>query len=394
MPEMYTVVVAGHLCLDVIPDLSRSSKEKFEQMFRPGRLLDVGPITFSTGGAVSNTGLALNKLGIKTALMGKVGEDIFGQAIQQIVASYGADLTGGMIVDKNAASSYTIIVNPPGVDRIFLHCPGANDTFTAQDVKYDLLGDARLFHFGYPPLMKRMYQDDGAELVEIFRRARMKCVTTSLDMALPDPNSPAGKANWPAIVKAVMPYVDVFLPSIEEILYMLRRDTYDDLIGKAGANFLPLVTPELLSDLSRELIELGAKVVGLKLGDRGLYVHTAGQSAIELMGRAQPSNPAAWANRELWSPCFQVDVVGTSGSGDSTIAGFLTGLLRDMSPEDTVTAAVAVGACNVEKADTLSGVRSWEATQQRIAQGWQRLNLTVESADWRYDNAQSIWIAG
>src|SRR5512135_839910 len=99
MSHPYSAVVAGHLCLDVIPDLSRSNKEKFESMFQPGRLLDVGPVTFSTGGAVSNTGLALNKLGIKTALMGKVGDDIFGQAIQQIVASYGADLTGGMIVD-------------------------------------------------------------------------------------------------------------------------------------------------------------------------------------------------------------------------------------------------------------------------------------------------------
>jgi sugar/nucleoside kinase (ribokinase family) len=257
------------------------------------------------------------------------------------------------------------------------------------------LSDARLFHFGYPPLMRRMYEDDGAELAEIFRRAKLKCVTTSLDMALPDPNSPAGKAHWPAIIRGVMPYVDVFLPSIEEILYMLRRDTYNDLISRAGGvNFLPLVTPELLADLAHELIDLGTKVVGLKLGDRGLYVHTAGAQAIELMGRAQPSDPAAWASQELWAPCFEVGVVGTSGSGDSTIAGFLSALLRDMSPQQAVTSAVAVGACNVEAADTLSGVRTWEETMDRIAHGWRRLSLSVQSADWRFDNAQSLWIAG
>ena len=394
MPEKYTAVVAGHLCLDVIPDLSRSSKDKFERMFQPGRLLDVGPMTFSTGGAVSNTGLALNKLGIKTALMGKVGDDIFGQAIQQIVASYGADLTGGMIVDPKVASSYTIIINPPGIDRIFLHCPGANDTFTAADVRYDLLSDARLFHFGYPPLMKHMYENDGEELVEVFRQAKKRCVTTSLDMALPDVNSAAGKANWPTIIRSVLPYVDVFLPSIEEIMYMLRRDAYNELVSKAGsANFLSLVTPALLSDLSHELIDLGVKIAGLKLGDRGFYLHTTDSSGIELMGCAQPTDVAGWANREIWAPCFCVNVAGTSGSGDCTIAGFLSALLRNMSAEKATTAAVAVGACNVERPDTLSGVRPWDETMQRVAQGWQRHDLKVDQAGWQFDPTNSLWIA-
>lgn len=395
MSEQYSAVVAGHLCLDVIPDLSRSSKDKFERMFQPGRLLDVGPVTFSTGGAVSNTGLALNKLGIKTALMGKVGADIFGQAIQQIVASYGADLTGGMIVDQSVASSYTVIINPPGIDRIFLHCPGANDTFTAEDVRYDLLRDARLLHFGYPPLMQRMYERDGAELADIFRRAKATGVTTSLDMALPDVNSAAGKANWVAIIHGVMPYVDVFLPSIEEILYMLHRGTYDELVGTAGsANFLALITPALLRDISQQLLDMGVKVVGLKLGDRGLYVRTAGRETLAQMGRAAPADPAAWADRELWAPCFRVDVVGAAGSGDCTIAGFLSALLRGMSAEDAITSAVAVGACNVEKADTLSGVRTWEETMRRVGSGWTRLELSVNDASWRYDNSKSLWIAG
>ena len=80
------------------------------------------------------------------------------------------------------------------------------------------------------------------------------------------------------------------------------------------------------------------------------------------MDRARPTDIAAWADRELWAPCFQADVVGTAGSGDATIAGFLSALLRDMPPEDAVNAAVAVGACNVEAADTLSGVRPWNET--------------------------------
>jgi sugar/nucleoside kinase (ribokinase family) len=395
MPDKYTAVVAGHLCLDVIPDLSRNNKDKFERTFQPGRLIDVGPVSFSTGGAVSNTGLALNKLGIKTALLGKVGDDLFGQAIRQIMSAYGADLTSSMIVDPTVATSYTVIINPPGVDRIFLHCPGANDTFSAGDIPYDMLSGVRLFHFGYPPLMKRMYEGGGAELAEIFRRAKQHCVTTSLDMALPDVNSPAGRADWPTIIRSVLPYVDVFLPSVEEILYMQRRSTYDGLVSRAGGvNFLPLITPALLNDLSRELIELGVKIVAIKMGDRGLYVRTADREAIELMGCAQPSDVTAWADKELWAPCFKVDVAGTAGSGDCTIAGFLSALLRDMSAEEAITAAVAVGACNVERPDTLSGVLPWDETIQRVLKGWPRLETVITHPGWQFDSAQSLWIAG
>ena len=72
------------------------------------------------------------------------------------------------------------------------------------------------------------------------------------------------------------------------------------------------------------------------------------------------------------APCFKVEVVGTVGSGDCTIAGFLSALLRDFAPAEAARMAVAVGACNVEAADTLSGVRTWEETIERIATGWKQ----------------------
>jgi sugar/nucleoside kinase (ribokinase family) len=156
-------------------------------------------------------------------------------------------------------------------------------------------------------------------------------------------------------------------------------------------NILPLVRAELLSDLSRELIVMGAGIVALKLGDRGLYLRTAGQSRLAALGRARPSDPAAWADKELWAPCFQVEVVGTAGSGDATIAGFLSALLRDLSPEEAVTAAVAVGACNVEAADTLSGLRTWDATWQRVRSGWARHELVLGAPGWVFDNRYALW---
>lgn len=392
MAESQTAVVAGHICLDIIPDMSGSAQDKFETMFLPGRLVQVGSATFSTGGPVSNTGLALHKLGVSTQLMGKVGDDLFGQAIKQLMATYDPHLADGMVVDDAVSTSYTVVINPPGVDRIFLHCPGANDTFRVEDVRYQLVSEARLFHFGYPPIMKSMFSDGGRQLSEIFRRAKATAVTTSLDMALPDPSSAAGRADWQAILKKTLPHVDIFLPSIEEILFMIRRETYDDLCRQIGSpNFLPLITPELLSDLSQELQELGAKIVCLKLGDRGFYLRTADQPVVESLGRACPANPAAWANKELWAPCFQVELVGAAGSGDTTIAGFLAALLRDMSPEEAVTAAVAVGACNVEAADTLSGLRSWPETMERVAAGWPRHELLLKAPGWQFDHSYQFW---
>jgi sugar/nucleoside kinase (ribokinase family) len=383
-------VVAGHLCLDMIPSIP-PQPAGLASLLVPGKLSNIGPAVLSTGGPVSNTGVVLHKLGIRTQLMGKVGDDLFGMAIRRVIDGHGAGLADGMIVDPTVTSAYTIVVNVPGVDRMFLHHTGANDTFTADDIRYDVVAEARLFHFGYPPLMARMYSDDGVEVSAVLRRAKATGVTTSLDMALPDPASPAGRADWPLIIRNALPHVDVFLPSLEEMLFMLRRSTYDRLWAEHGGNLLAAATPDLLRDLSGEMLSLGAKIVGLKLGDRGLYLRTAGRDALAGMGRAAPANPDAWADRELWSPCFRVDVVGTTGSGDSTIAGFLAALLRGMSPEQAATAAVAVGACNVEAADALGGIRPWDDTLARIAAGWPRRELRLDATGWREDTANGVW---
>jgi sugar/nucleoside kinase (ribokinase family) len=87
-------------------------------------------------------------------------------------------------------------------------------------------------------------------------------------------------------------------------------------------------------------------------------------------------------------------VVGTTGAGDATVAGFLSGLLRDLSPEAAATAAVAVGACNVEAADALSGVRSWEETMSRVAGGWEQRWFSMPAADWHRDPRHQLWTRG
>jgi hypothetical protein len=101
-----------------------------------------------------------------------------------------------------------------------------------------------------------------------------------------------------------------------------------------------------------------------------------------------------WAERELWAPAFQANEVGATGSGDASIAGFWAALLRNLSPEETIIAATAVGACNVEAADALSGILNWPATQARVRAGWPKHDLVVKAAGWRYDSSARLWIGG
>lgn len=387
------VIAAGHICLDLIPSL-QGSYSSLDKLFIPGRLIQTGRAITATGGAVSNTGLALHRLGMNTGLMGKIGDDLIGRAILDVLRSYDEHLAAGMVVSQREDSSYTVVISPPGLDRIFLHCQGANNTFAADDIDYDKLDGVRLLHFGYPPLMQRFYEKDGEQLALLFRNVKEKGLTTSLDMAMPDPQSEAGQANWPAILQSTLPYVDVFLPSIEEILYMIRRDTFDELNARAEeASILPLVTPAVLADVSSTLLQWGAKIVCLKLGDQGLYLRTADSSRFDGAEAGGPADAAAWGGRELWAPCFQArHVVGTTGSGDCTIAGFLAGLLKGLAPAETLTGAVAVGASNVEAADAVSGIAPWERVQQRIADGWERLPIRCDITGWRYDPARKLWV--
>lgn len=322
------VIVAGHICLDIIPTFARRAA------LDPGKLIKVGPAVMATGGAVSNTGIALHRLGARTRLMGKVGDDAMGRTILDLLRGIDPALAESMIVAPGETSSYSVVISPPQTDRTFLHCTGANDTFIASDVTDAALAGARLFHFGYPTLMRAIHADGGEQMETIFCRARQHGLVTSLDMSLPDPESEAGRVDWPAWLQRVLPHVDLYLPSLEETQFMLGRQ---DSPG----------------ELARQLEGWGAGIVGLKMGAHGLFCR--------------------WGGCDRHAPCFEVDVVGTTGSGDATIAGFLSGYLRGLSPEDTMTAAVATGACCCEAADATSGIQSWEAMQQRIAGGWRRL---------------------
>lgn len=381
------VVVAGHICLDVIPTPGSGDITRFA----PGQLLEVGPALFATGGPVANTGLALHRLGVETRLVGKVGDDLFGRAIIELLQAKGSQLADGMVRVSGGHSSYSVIVSPRNGDRMFLHFPGANDTFCAADVDAAVLAGARCFHVGYPPLLKQMYLHGGAELRRLLGLAKATGVTVSLDMAMVDVESEAGQADWVAILAGALPLVDAFLPSAEEMLQLLERPTWERL-GAGPAGVLDSLAPSTVAALGARLVAMGAPIVALKLGHHGLYLRTGSCEVIERTGRAGPRDTVVWSNRELWAPIFETTVVGTTGSGDATIAGFLQALLLGMTPAAALLTACATGAASVEALDATSGVRPWPELQARVAAGWRQRQLTLEPAGWKWDTRSHVWI--
>ena len=172
---------------------------------------------------------------------------------------------------------------------------------------------------------------------------------------------------------------------------MLHPDTYENLANTPGG-VIPAVTPNLLTDLSDELLDLGVKIVLIKLGHRGAYLRTADKPALQRIGRAAQQDLSSWNNQEMWAPCFQVEVAGTTGSGDATIASFLSAILRGTSVRQALTMAVAVGACSVEGLDPLSSVLTWENTINRIDQGWPRHPLDLSPYGWENDEIHELWV--
>ncbi|AJG98215.1 sugar kinase [Clostridium beijerinckii] len=375
------VVVAGHICLDITPNFSSDKVGKLQEVLMPGKLINVEQADIHTGGAVANTGLGMKILGADVKLIGKIGQDSFGKLVLDILDEY--DASAGMISSPNVSTSYSIVITPPGVDRIFLHNPGANDTFQANDIKDDMLEDVSMFHFGYPTLMKNIYQNEGEELLKIFKKIKELNIATSLDMAAIDATSEAGKVDWTKILERVLPYVDFFVPSVEELCFMLDREKYEEWIRKADGNDITSILSinNDVKPLADKLMNMGAKVVLVKCGAPGLYYRTAEKSIVAGIGSNLNIDLESWANREGFEESYEPEkVISGTGAGDTSIAAFLTAILSGgYTFEKCIQLAVATGASCVSEYDALSGLESFEKIEKKINDGWKKQHLLKEN---------------
>lgn len=384
--------MAGHLCLDISPTFPESTKPlNMSEVFAPGRLTNIEDAVLSTGGTVPNTGLTLAKLGTDVILNGKVGDDAFGKIIRQIV---GENRAKSLRTVANQKTSYTIVLAPPGVDRFVLHNPATNDTFGPEDIDYKLAEECAIFHFGYPPLMKRMFENEGTELAEIFERIKKLGVITSLDMAMPDPNSRSGQVDWMKNLEKTLPFVDIFVPSIEEITFMVDRTLFYKKKKQAGDKDPVIVyDPKDCTNISNRLLAMGAKIIVIKCGEKGLYLRTANFERMNSMLPSIPMNIEEWSNREIWATAFKSDNFQSAlGAGDATIAGFLNGILKSYSPQDSLQVACALGWQNVQAMDALGGIKDWKSTL-KIIDDKKRLRNPLETDidNWRFSPNEQIY---
>ncbi|MCY0891975.1 MAG: carbohydrate kinase family protein [Acidibacillus sp.] len=393
--EQPMILLAGHASIDIYPELS-STTNSFSS-FQPGALIHVENVRFSVGGAVLNTGIALHRLGMSVRLSVRIGKDPYGVILRDLIEKQLNQESGCPyskseceFIESDDVTSSVIVLNPMNTDRMFLYCPGTNRSFDICDVQGLSLNGIQLFHFGYPSLLERMYMDDGRSLLTLFKELRNKGIIVSLDLSMPDLHSPAGKVQWDEFLKRVLPEVDIFMPSIEEIMFMMYRSRYEE-IKSCTHSFNDGVTEQDLETISKNILALGVRIVGIKLGSDGLYVRTSSVDTHVYNDFLLPdwwSNKLelSWSNRELIVPCFKVNTIGTTGAGDSTIAGFLCGLIQNMSIEETMKFAVGVGACCVEELDSITGIPQMEKVNQRIVDGWDRLLTTLELPGWVMDD--------
>lgn len=361
------IVVAGHLCVDITPGFPSGQTKNLSDLLKPGKLLNVNNATVSTGGAVANTGLALKKLGGDVILMGKIGDDAFGSIIEQKFIDYEADQY--LIRAEGESSSYTIVIAPPGIDRIFLHHMGSNATFCCKDLDFDAISQASHFHFGYPSIMRNMYLDNGRETVRLFRKVKELGLTTSLDMAAIEDGTEAGAQNWKQILQNVLPYVDFFVPSIEELGYMMDHDLYEEWNRRAGGDDITsiLSIEQDVKPLADTLIAWGAKCVLIKCGAPGMYFRT---SSAKTMASIAPEFES-WGDQEFFEKSYVPDcILSGTGAGDTSIAAFLKSAIDGCSAKRCVQLAAATGACCITAYDALGGLKPLDELAARIDAGW------------------------
>ncbi len=357
------VVAAGHICIDITPDLQGCSR--VDDLLAPGGLVAVGPAKFETGGAVANTGTALHALGFSTHLVSKAGQDAMGQMLDTLLQAHGPQLSLHIKKAQGESTSYALVVNAPGKDRCFWAHFGANESFGLDDIPWDDLPEGGIFYFGYPPLMRRVCANGGAELKAIFDAAHARGFATALDFCTPDPSTEAGRLDWRALLEKVLPSVDVFVPSLPELLFMVDRPRFESLCAQTeGPEITGHIDGALLHELGGLLVAMGSGIVGIKLGAHGFYARTASRTRLEKIPALTLNG---WGGFECWVPCFDVEVRGTNGSGDRAVAGFLSAMAHGLDVLAAARTASGAGAMHVENPHAPF---DWGKLQSRLAGDW------------------------
>ena len=287
---------------------------------REGELKTTDRFWLSVGGCAANTAVDLRHLNRSVAIMGKVGNDMFGDFVVDELGRHCIE-TSHVTRSPSLPTSSTVIVNVRGQDRRYIHCIGANAEFRLADVDLSCLEKCQVLYVGGYLATPGIPASD---LAKLFKAAKEKSVTTVLDVVIP-----AGVSVSLAQVAPVLPYTDYFLPNEDEARLLTgERDVVEQV--KCLARLNPACT------------------VVITRGEHG----SLAKCGSVLMDTAP----------------FPVEAMDESGAGDAFAAGFITGLLEDWPFDYTLCFASAVGASCTRALGCHDGVSCFDEARQMISE--------------------------
>jgi sugar/nucleoside kinase (ribokinase family) len=290
-----------------------------DQLPPRGRLGLVEEMRLHIGGCASNTAIDLSKLGVSTAVLGKVGSDGLGDFVINTLQNAGLD-TRGVVRDEHVTTSATMVLISSDGERTFLHHLGGNAYYRFSDVKWEVIEGVKILHVAGALVMPAL---DGEPMAKVLREGKRRGMITSLDTVW----DATGK--WMKTLAPCLPHTDYFMPSLAEAQEITqKKEPYD---------------------VAKALRDAGVGTVAIKLGPEGCYVQTA--------------------ETTLQMPAFSVKAVDGTGSGDAFDAGFLCGILHGWDLERTARFANAVGALCVTAIGATAGIRSMEETEAFMLTG-------------------------
>ncbi len=218
----YDLVVFGDTCVDLILKDADVAPE-FGQVEKL-----VADYDLEMGGSCCIFAAQAAKLGLKVALVGRVGADAFGQLVVDTLSAAGVD-TRFITVDSSLRTGITAHL-VRGDDRAMLTHPGSLSALTIDDVSDDLLASARHLHYG------SLYLQTGLlpHWIEILQRAKALGLSASLDTNW-DPEQV-----WDHGLSQALPLIDVLLPNEQEALQLSGQSDFGAAIAHLRAR-VPLL---------------------------------------------------------------------------------------------------------------------------------------------------------
>lgn len=299
------IVCLGQIVADIIAKPLIELPEK-------GKLKLLKSISFRSGGGAVNTAISLSKLGIKTAVIGKVGNDGFAELLLQDLKKNRVE-TKGIIVDKKTATSANMVLLSPDGERSFLQYIGANAELREDEIDWNIVKKAKILHYTGALLL---FKFDGKPAAKVLKKTKEIGIINSLDVVWD------ARGRWMKTLKYCLPYVDIFFPSLLEGRMLTGKNKKEEV--------------------AEELLKKGVKIVVITLGKDGCYIRTE--------------------REEISIDGYKVKAVDTTGAGDAFAAGFLAGYLKGYDLTYSGKLANAVGALCVSKVGGTEGIKSFEET--------------------------------